>query len=660
MERTPHSAGEVLRQRRFPRGNPVGSNSEVEHWCHWRVELYAVAAACAWLDTAASAVRCKSCRAICCLATDLQTVAPAPGSMCDGDCFPDSHAWFLLTPSETVCLKRLESSPDLVRLCLDPAEVHVAVCLTCEAKLGWAFKRTAADILRIAEAAVPPWELPQQRVPGGIDVRFHRAGDEVEVAWCTKTRTWHTRVGATVSVSVQCIESNKGHAQRLDSAFLAFPFRSSALNSHLMAGNLEISTVAACAAQFQEDPNRHRSEAFPLQASLPDSGHFLGPWTGRECGETSFHARWSSGSQSSKRSAVRVFANAASICVHPLWEEAHVGHCELVVGEMEIEPGSDPERRVTWNLRCGVRLSTESQHLCCPSRLGQVEADPTGQSFHGIGPDAARWFPAVSYVDRLSVGFGTVMLENVRAFIDINDGMIWYSLKIQALPVQLSLSLMERGCQQVNGSPRILDPPHVLRKPLCLVPLVPRDACADRTARGASGQVDGQESKQPLIPEEGSKDLATCHAHAGCSGIRMDLSETCPAGETRTTEETAGGDVQLFRVRVRRPASMRSQRKDAWAELSSPLSDTSRPRSPASPSANACAEKSEKPAQIPIIDCQRPTAAGFSLPLENIAVPPGRYMPAQPLPSQNVVVRRKNKSKSPSKKHKQGRRWAES
>ena len=157
---------------------------------------------------------------------------------------------------------------------------------------------------------------------------------------------------------------------------------------------------------------------------------------------------------------VRVFANAASICVHPLWEEAHAGHCELVVGEMEIEPGSDLERRVTWNLRCGVRLSTESQHLCCLSRVGQVEADPTGQSFHGIGPDAARWFPSVSYVDRLNVGFGSVTQETVRAFIDINDGMVWYSLKIQALPVQLSLNMMGRSdCQQVNGSPRVLDPP---------------------------------------------------------------------------------------------------------------------------------------------------------------------------------------------------------
>eukprot|EP00439_Symbiodinium_sp_Y106_P055277 s1629_g7.t1 len=627
MERTPHLAGELLRQPKFPRGM-AGSHSEVEH-CGWRVELYVLATAGACLDSVA--VRCKSCRAICCLATDLQATAmPASGSMCDSDkCIPDSSAWFLLTPSETVCLKRLESSPDLVRLCLDPAEVHVAACLTCEATLGWAFRRTSADILRIPEAAVAPWELPQQRVPGKIDVRFHGVGDEIEVAWCTRTHTWHTRLGATVSVSVQCIESNVGHAQRLGSAFLAFPFQLSALNSHLIAGNLEISAVAAHATQLQDDPKRQRSEAFPLQASLPDSGHFLGPWTGRECGETSFHARWSSGSQSSKRSAgaVRVFANAASICVHPLWEEAHAGHCELVVGEMEIEPGSDLERRVTWNLRCGVRLSTESQHLCCLSRVGQVEADPTGQSFHGIGPDAARWFPSVSYVDRLNVGFGSVTQETVRAFIDINDGMVWYSLKIQALPVQLSLSLMGRSdCQQVNGSPRILDPPHaVLRKPLCLVPLVPRDPCADRPAR-ASGQVGGQQPKQPLVLE-------------GAGGA---------------------GDVQLFRLRVRdRPASMRSQRKDMRAELSSPLSHGSRPRSPASPSAIAWAEKSEKPAQIPIIHRQRPAAAGFSLPLENVAVPPGRYMPAQPLPSQNVVVRRKNKSKSPSKKQKHGRRWAE-
>ncbi|CAE7447995.1 unnamed protein product [Symbiodinium natans] len=676
---------EALRQRSSRSARDVFDDSgllqqlqeveQLEHSSEWRAALYVLETT--KLDIADAAVCCKSCRAPCCSTTDLLK----PMATMDG---VDPLSWLRLDPSGSACL-RLEHARDTIPLGLGPAEVHVAACLTCGVGLGWAFKEESAaeDFQRVAiqaisagsfEVTVPAPQANKVQMPAaptGITLLFHSIGDELEIAWCNETCIWHSRLGSTVSVVVECVEAADLKSARkmrpsspskcMDARRLAFPFCLQPVN-RVNAGHIEMSTTMPVCARHV--PN---SQTFSLQACTGSDdfrGRFSGSWTGRDSGEVSFHARWSSSPQSpSKRSTapVRVFANVAAVCVHPLWEEACSRCCELVVEE--VSPVNDTRGLLTWNLRCGVRLYDILQRLHCPSTVAEVEVNPTGQSFHGIGPSPARWLPSVSYADS-DVGFddsGPVVLET-KAFVDINEGIIWYVLRFQAVPAELSLSMLERSsCQPVKGSPQTLVPPQALlriRKPLSLIPLVsqplePTSPSNFRTTTSTIAPRGIAESKQPLLHEPDSNRDGV---------LAQPLSQTSPTAGARADsrmEQAAEKSEKAKLFRVQRPASMMCSQRNQEAMARHPVLS---PRSSGAESpSGAWIEKPERKS-VPRIDCRtQPANAPEAIPsLEATAVvPPGRYMPAQPLPSQVVVVRRKHKSKSPSKRAKSSRRWAE-
>ena len=526
--------------------------------------------------------------------------------------------------------------------------------------------------------------LPEPAAPAAIDLSFESIDADLNIIWCDETSIWHSRLGSTISVIVQSFDrtsldptrpaSSQGGPssprKQLDAKRLAWQGCLQPSGADTCSGHFEVSAIMSdCLKQHQElgeTSQGQHSETFPLQKS--PSG-FSGSWTSRPCGEISFHAKWSSEKRPSlKRSAVRVFAQAASICVHPDWHEAHAAACELLLDQGK---GGPPPRDVaiagklwTFSLTCGLRLRTASmQRLRCPSTLAAVETDPTGQSFQGIGPSPERWLPCISYEDSFDSGSRPAISEVSRAMVDLNAGTIWYTLKIQALPAKLSLSLVERSsCQPVKGSPQILDllPQAVFRKPPRLAPLVSQHLndvpVSGRPLPGvlAVRNSDEQDSIPERMHEERECD--------GRAGLVASFTSPVSAKHMKPSDLSAMQQKvcmqQMFRVR--RPASVQETRSQQKPEANSqallPRSSSPRPESP-------CVDPSEETQSTNLpMECRpQPSKTGMpSTILENTGVvPPGRYMPSQPLPCQLVVVRKKNKSKSPSKKHKHSRRWAE-
>mmetsp|Transcript_57286 Transcript_57286/g.133992 ORF Transcript_57286/g.133992 Transcript_57286/m.133992 type:complete len:568 (+) Transcript_57286:78-1781(+) len=522
-------------------------------------------------------------------------------------------------------------------------------------------------------------------VPEGVNLWF-QSGVTSKAAWCRQTGMWHCRLFMDVVVVVELIPKiqdaweaglqsplkpseavplSESPRKRLDAKRVLLP------DKEEMLGSIQICTVVAPASMEKTEASTDSSTVALRPAGR---GTFTGTWTGKVCGQIDFHTRWAS--QSGRGGVVRAFANSARVCVHPEWEEACAACSELVIqGPVSVLLPSD-SFEPAWSITCGVQLRDWGfNDLCCPCSVMAVEIEnyqSDCRSFGGIGPSPARWLPSVS---------GSYESTISRVIVDINAGIIWYTLKLTPTSMRremakMSLSMvLEQSGQHVRGSPHVLEAKTPQCDPSTENPVRASDKCASpadkstlpRTLPGLAGRVQEPGSKAQIRitsdEEEAFRGLSqdppcrTFRPHSpSCSISPQPQREAWTLGPFGASEARVTQDVPSLLHQVR-PASVQEARQTRHAKTE-PMQAPSEVEVAERPLKNA------REAQWASLVNPQLTKPGFASALKkglaqtSSAVPPGRYMPSQPLPSQ-TVQRKKHKSKSPSKKHRHARRWAE-
>ena len=220
-------------------------------------------------------------------------------------------------------------------------------------------------------------------VPEQVQLKFSSstASSTNDVIWCPLTQMWHCRRGAELVISLIAgvmdvmPDSPCGSVEQMRSEGDS--------NDRQIRGNFTLS-LSTLGGKISEDSQLRMERDLVSHA-------FSSTWIGRSCGQTDFHAKWIDEQQLQplqSKGNIRVFANAASLCVHPTWQDADPSCTEL---EVKSEPpktlGASPPG---WLLCCQLQLrDSQGQDLRCPSRVPSMEA--TGPSFGGMGPDLNRW-----------------------------------------------------------------------------------------------------------------------------------------------------------------------------------------------------------------------------------------------------------------------------
>ena len=125
-----------------------------------------------------------------------------------------------------------------------------------------------------------------------------------ELFWCSRTQMWHCRVGVELQISL-------------------LPTRCPQAGTFSLA----LSSPFGILTSFGTD---HQDSKLQMEKDF-GSDTFSCRWTTRYCGQIDFHAKWLDGRLAySGRSNTRVFANTASLCVHPVWQDADPATCELL------------------------------------------------------------------------------------------------------------------------------------------------------------------------------------------------------------------------------------------------------------------------------------------------------------------------------------------
>ena len=272
------------------------------------------------------------------------------------------------------------------------------------------------------------WASPTSRhpveavFPEEIQVKLSpsKQNSSKTVFWCSRTETWHCQVGTELVISLIPLIGPK-RDQEIHGAFTL------SWSSDPESGAQELPRTFQRDAAFQT---------------------FSCTWIGQSWGQTDFHVKWTGDQpmQQQKRN-VRVFANAASLCVHPLWQHADVTS-ELVNVEAEFMGNCTADVDVyTWFLRCRLQLRECMRCLRCPTKRIPV-LESIGPSFGGLGPDLSRWKPSLG-------AHSTV----VKSEVDINKGELLFTLKFSQVSKleagkNVSLTLVDRcTCVHVKASP---------------------------------------------------------------------------------------------------------------------------------------------------------------------------------------------------------------
>lgn len=231
----------------------------------------------------------------------------------------------------------------------------------------------------------------QKDFPEQVQLKFRSstATSTNDVIWCPLTQMWHCRLGAELVISLIAgvmdvtPDSPCGSAEQMRSQ--------GDTNDRQIRGNFTLS-LSTLGGNISEEDSQLRMERDLV------SHAFSSTWIGRSCGQTDFHAKWIDEQKplhplQSKRN-IRVFANAASLCVHPTWQDADPSCTELVDVKSEPTKTLGSASPPSWLVCCQLQLrDSQGQNLRCPSRVPAMEA--AGPSFGGMGPDMNRWKLAV-------------------------------------------------------------------------------------------------------------------------------------------------------------------------------------------------------------------------------------------------------------------------
>ena len=214
----------------------------------------------------------------------------------------------------------------------------------------------------------PSHTIINDQVPEEVHLKFRSTGSANDVIWCPLTHMWHCRMGAELVVSLTAKPSDQESDQHLQGTF--------------------------CLFLSNQEGNSAESQLIMYTDGASNS--FSTTWIGQRHGQTDFHAKWlDEPKQLQAKRNLRVFANAASLCVHPNWQDADPTCTELMDVELlSASSGASCGASRAWLLCCHLQLrESHGGNLRCPSRVPVLEI--AGPSFGGLGPDTNRWKPAI-------------------------------------------------------------------------------------------------------------------------------------------------------------------------------------------------------------------------------------------------------------------------
>ncbi len=499
------------------------------------------------------------------------------------------------------------------------------------------------------------WASPTSRHPGEavfpeeIQVKFSpsKQNSSKTVFWCSRTETWHCQVGTELVISLIPVVGPK-RDQEIHGAF----------------------TLSWSSAD-PESGAQELPHTFQRDAAFQT---FSCTWIGQSSGQTDFHVKWTGDQpmQQQKRN-VRVFANAASLCVHPLWQHADVTS-ELVNVEAEFMGNCNDEDVdvYAWFLCCRLQLRECMRCLRCPTKRIPV-LESIGPSFGGLGPDPSRWKP--------SLGVHSTV---VKCEVDINKGELLFTLKFSQVSKleagkNVSLTLVDRcTCVHVKASPSELN----LKVP-----------SGHSKAAHVQTELDVGMHQIPNLPGVQLRHRTpTLHTAPGIADTNVpNQSKIAPVTDRQhdngLSSDCRGGSPAKHQILLAIRKAEKSKQEAAKDLMNHPGSPSS-PRSPGSPGSLSPRSPGSGPVKAgrvvlepvpcklsprsdtPLQELNEPRLEESQLSpvpmiqtvstlLQHVgtststsdATSPRRYMPSEPLPNYTGwSKKKKSKSKSPSKK----------